>query len=331
MIKKSDISLLPRITFNLAIYNEEKRLPRCLNSIRKQNYPQKKIEIVLMDGGSTDKTKQIAKKYKAKLFYNEKRLPEPGFAKGYKIASGDYVVFMAADNVLYDNFWLKKIIQPFLDYPDNVFASFSKVVNDKKDNIWSQYLNEDTDPFNAFVYGNCSNPDKFSKEYKIKIKNKNYIIYDFNPDNYPLIALAQGTTIKKDLQRTDDTIYDDIAPLIDIIKRGKDIAYVKNTGIRHYSLKGFSDFCRKFNKRIYNSMKTGSYYTREQFNSTKRKLRKYLFLIFTLSLLPLLAETLYLLIKKRKKYLLLHPLACLTICYYIILNFIKVNIKKNNY
>jgi len=327
MVINQNKTALPKITFNLAVYNEEKRLTRCLKSIRDLNYPQEKIEILLLDGGSTDKTPQIAKEYNAEIIFNEKKLPEPGFAKGYQAADGDYIVFMAADNVLYDKNWLKKIIQPFLD-DKNVSASFSKVVNDEKDNIWSKYLNEDTDPFNAFLFGNSSHPDKFKNIYQCKYKNKNYVIYQYSVVDYPLIALAQGTTLKKGLFRNQNTIYDDITPLIDIIKQNKDIAYVTNTGIRHYSLSGFHDYCRKFNKRIYNSLKTESYFSREKHNSFHRKIKRYIFFVYTLFVFPVVFHSIYLLFKKKKIYMLLHPIACGIICYYIIVNFIKVKILK---
>jgi glycosyltransferase involved in cell wall biosynthesis len=324
----TDLNKLPTVTFNIATYNEEKRISKCLSSIKNQSYPKEKIEIIITDGGSTDKTREIVKKFGAKIYDNEKKLAEPGLVKGYKIAQGDYVVFMAADNILYDKNWLFKMIQPFIDYPKDIYASFSKVVNDPKDNSWSQYLNEDTDPFNAFVFGNASHPDKFLKIYKTDIKKENYIVYKYEKNNYPLIALAQGTILKKGLSREDKSEFDDILPLIEIISSGKKIAYVENTGIRHYSLKGFDDFCNKFDKRIYNSMKTQSYSLRERFTSLSRKIKKYLFIPYSLSIIFPFLDSVLCFFKKRKTYLFLHPLACTIITYYIFINLIKVKILK---
>jgi glycosyltransferase involved in cell wall biosynthesis len=153
IIAKSE---LPKITFGIATLNEEKRIKICLETIVAQIYPKEKIEIIIVDGGSTDKTIEIAEKFKAKIYFNKKRLAEPGLAEAYRKATGDYMVFMAADNIVFDKYWTRKIIQPFLDDPQHTFVSFPRVVNAPNDNVWNKYLNEDTDPFSAFIFNNAS-------------------------------------------------------------------------------------------------------------------------------------------------------------------------------
>jgi len=315
-----------KITFNIATLNEERRIEKCLQSIRNQSFPQKDIEIIIMDGGSTDQTLNLAKKYNVHVYNNERKLAEPGLSQGYKLAHGDYVVFMAADNILYDCHWLRKMTKPFFDDPNNIQASFCRIINDPNDNPWSQYLNEDTDPFNAFVFANASYAEKFSKIYPVESKKNGYIIYKYSIIDYPLIALAQGTILKKGLQRKEDEEYDDILPLINIIKSNKKIAYINSTGIRHYSLSGFSDFCRKFNKRIYNSMCTNSFFSREKYATSERKIRRYLFILYSLSLVLPVFDALINLWKKRKIHTFIHPLACLIITYYIFVNYFKTKI-----
>ena len=318
--------ILPKITFNIVALNEEKRIQACLKAIQLQNYPKSKIEIIVMDSGSTDRTTEIAKNYGAKIYDNMAKLPEPGLAEGYKKATGDYVVFMAVDNIIFDKNWTRKMVQPFLDYQEEVFSSFSRVINDPHDNIWSKYLNEDTDPFNVFVFGNCSHPEKFKKAYQVKRHKHNYIIYNYSAYNYPLIALAQCTVLKKGLSRTSQSRHDDILPLIEIIKGGKKIAYVTNTGIRHYSLNGFRDYCRKFSNRIYNSIKTSSYNSREQYQPFTRKIKSYLFIVYSFSFILPVIHSVFWAIQKRRMYLLIHPLACIAVSYYILYNFIKIKL-----
>ena len=48
--------------------NEEKNIENCLKSILQQSYPRDKIEIIVVDNNSTDKTKEIARKYADKIF-----------------------------------------------------------------------------------------------------------------------------------------------------------------------------------------------------------------------------------------------------------------------
>ena len=47
---------LPSITFNIATYNDLSRLKICLKYINKLDYPKSKIQINIIDGGSTDGT-----------------------------------------------------------------------------------------------------------------------------------------------------------------------------------------------------------------------------------------------------------------------------------
>jgi glycosyltransferase involved in cell wall biosynthesis len=86
-------------------FNEEKYLPRLLESIKKQSY--KDYEIIVADN-SKDKTKQIAKKYKCKVVKGGK----PGKARnnGAKIAKYD-LLFLDADDVLENKDFLKKFLK----------------------------------------------------------------------------------------------------------------------------------------------------------------------------------------------------------------------------
>jgi glycosyltransferase involved in cell wall biosynthesis len=63
----------PFVSFIIPTYNSEKYLPLCLESIKKQDYPQDRYETFVIDGGSTDGTLSIAKKYKVKICKSPKR------------------------------------------------------------------------------------------------------------------------------------------------------------------------------------------------------------------------------------------------------------------
>ncbi len=79
--------------------NEEENIEECLNSVNKQSY--KKIEIVVVDGGSNDNTVKIALKNGARVIH-ERPSRGPGNARniGAKAAHGDIVAFVDADNVM---------------------------------------------------------------------------------------------------------------------------------------------------------------------------------------------------------------------------------------
>jgi hypothetical protein len=311
------------ITFNIATLNDEKRLEKCLYYIKKLNYNHKKIKINVIDGGSKDKTLKIAKHYRCNIIHNKYVLAEPALYLGYKNSKTEYAVYMATDNILFDKNWLIKILKPF-EYNDQVKISFSRVSLDNDDNIWSNYLNEDTDPFNRFVYGNSSHPNKFIKCYEVLYRNKDFEIYDFkNKKNYPLIALAQCTVVKCNLVR--NNLYDDIQDIINYINKGYLIAYVKNTSIYHYSLSGFLDFYKKFERRIKISLKYNNFKNRDKYTSKARILKKYIFLLYSVSVIFPLWDSLVKYMRGKNSCSFIHPIACLTITFLIIKNIILKN------
>ena len=57
---------LPKISIIVPCRNEEKFISECLNSLLNQDYPKNKIEILVMNGMSTDSTSKILKKYQKK-------------------------------------------------------------------------------------------------------------------------------------------------------------------------------------------------------------------------------------------------------------------------
>ena len=93
--------------FNLSIilpvYNEEKRLPNCLDSLLDFYCEMTGVEIIISEDGSTDNTFKIAKKYAIqnsmiKVVHSEKRLGKGGgIINGLQEATGDLVMFMDAD------------------------------------------------------------------------------------------------------------------------------------------------------------------------------------------------------------------------------------------
>ena len=78
-------------------------MPRLLNSIKKQDYLD--YEIIVSDGGSSDRTPEIAKKMDC-TFVSDGAHRHPSWQrnKGASVAQGDLIIFLDSDTVLQENF-----------------------------------------------------------------------------------------------------------------------------------------------------------------------------------------------------------------------------------
>ncbi len=93
-------------------YNEEKYLPKTLESISRQSW--QNYELIIVDSESEDRTVEIAKSYGAKIVEAPRGNIGLCRKKGAEKASGDFIVSASADTV-YDKEWLEKLISPIID------------------------------------------------------------------------------------------------------------------------------------------------------------------------------------------------------------------------
>jgi glycosyltransferase involved in cell wall biosynthesis len=89
---------LPRVSFIMPTLNVEALLDNALSSITRQTYPRDRYEILLADAHSTDRTREIAKKYGAIVIDDDGKNMEEGKRLALQHATGEYIVFVDADN-----------------------------------------------------------------------------------------------------------------------------------------------------------------------------------------------------------------------------------------
>jgi len=98
LFKKSIISK-PLISVVTVVYNGEKSLEQTIQSVLEQTYDN--VEYIIVDGGSTDQTVEIIKKYEEQIDY---WISEPdngiydAMNKGASLCSGHYIAFLNADD-----------------------------------------------------------------------------------------------------------------------------------------------------------------------------------------------------------------------------------------
>jgi len=112
MVAATDISVI------VPTLNEEKYLPRCLKSLVDQT-SNESIEIIVVDGGSSDLTVQIAKKYADKVLFKPKAPVGAARNLGAKAATGEILAFIDADTIANPQ-WADSIIEAFRRRPSAV-------------------------------------------------------------------------------------------------------------------------------------------------------------------------------------------------------------------
>ena len=87
----------PYVTITIPTYNSGRTLSLCLDAVSQQTY--KRLEVLLIDSGSTDNTAAIAKKYSYQLIHVKGGLLMSRL-KGIQKAKGDYVLLLDSDQIL---------------------------------------------------------------------------------------------------------------------------------------------------------------------------------------------------------------------------------------
>ncbi|MCK4669686.1 MAG: glycosyltransferase [Nanoarchaeota archaeon] len=122
--KKIKLKKIPYVSILIPVWNEEKIVAKTVNSAIKLDYPRDKYEIIVVNDGSTDRTKEIVedlikknKKINIKLL-NKVRVKGKGKAApmnyGMKFVKGEYVVCFDADSSVAPP-TLKQLLAHFTD------------------------------------------------------------------------------------------------------------------------------------------------------------------------------------------------------------------------
>ena len=107
------MSILPRVSVIVPVYNAENTIEECINSLFGLNYPKEKIELIFINNASTDRTTNILNQYssKIKILHEEKKGAAAARNKGLLSAKGDFVAFTDSDGVV-DKDWIRNIVSP---------------------------------------------------------------------------------------------------------------------------------------------------------------------------------------------------------------------------
>lgn len=101
-----------KISIIIPAYNEEERLSLCLDSVFFLDYPNDDFEVILVDNGSSDRTRDIAETYKVKVLRDDFKNVSGLRNLGAKQANGAILAFLDADCIVLKR-WLQNASKYF--------------------------------------------------------------------------------------------------------------------------------------------------------------------------------------------------------------------------
>jgi len=119
------------VSIIVPVFNARETISDCLESIQSLDYPKEKLEIIVVDNGSNDRSDEIAQKFKVEmLFETSMKSSYAARNKGVREAKGEMLAFTDADCVVSPG-WLKHMVQHWTDSSIGCFAGEIKAFQPK--------------------------------------------------------------------------------------------------------------------------------------------------------------------------------------------------------
>ncbi|MBE9011491.1 glycosyltransferase [Pseudanabaenaceae cyanobacterium LEGE 13415] len=143
-----------KVSIITVTYNAAATIRDTIESVLSQDYPN--IEHIIIDGASKDNTAEIVRSYGDRIaqFVSEPdRGMYDGMNKGIKLATGDVIAILNADDFYIDSQVISTIVEPFKQHQvDSVFADLVYVKHDDPEKIVRYYSSANFHP-GKFAYG----------------------------------------------------------------------------------------------------------------------------------------------------------------------------------
>lgn len=328
----------PTISIIIITRNSEQKLPFALKAIRAQDYPRNKVEILAVDGGSTDKTIEILKKFSLPVKIIAGGYPDNQEARravGLKHAKGKLIAYIDTDNYMPDQSWLRKMVTPFLDNPEITGAYTLRYGYRKHDTLLNRYfaLLGSADPVDHYL----KKGERLSYAYNtwnrygtVLRTLPTYFIVRFEPIQFPTLG-ANGFLFKRSIlhkTRLDIAHFVHVDVAYDLALLGYGTYAIVNTAIIHDTATTFWNFIKKRIRYIlyYQLATRDRLYKVFDKNKPEDIWNLFLYIFFSLTFIQPLLFAAYGYTKKRDFAWFIHPIYCfiITIVYAISILFQQV-------
>ena len=173
----------PLVNIITVVYNGEKYLEHTIQSVIRQTYDN--IEYIIIDGGSTDGTVDVIKKYEDRIDYWVSEADKgvyDAMNKGVSAANGQWIYFLGSDDILFDS--IHKISNKLNNQYDAVYGD---VYMPKRHILYNGRFNK-----LKLLFGNICHQAIFYNK-KILIKNKFNLEYKIYADYALNISIYDKT------------------------------------------------------------------------------------------------------------------------------------------
>lgn len=117
---------LPTVSIVIPVYNRENLIKDCLSSLINLDYPKEKLEIIVVDNGSTDGSPEIVKRFRnsetnIKLLFTKRKGSASARRLAISHATGEIIAFTDSDCRV-DKEWVKELVKNFQDQKVGIVA-----------------------------------------------------------------------------------------------------------------------------------------------------------------------------------------------------------------
>lgn len=288
--------MYPSISIITLNYNAEPVIwKKVLDSIKMQDYPKEKIEHLVVDGGSTNNSLMLAKKYGCKVYSFPflKDNSEGRKGVGIQKAKNDIVAIIETDNILIGKDWFKKMVEPFVK-EKNIVGTYSMYNSFEPDmSALTKYcaligVNDPT----VYYLGKSEKLPRFQSVYDkgtVLKDTQAYSVVRFTTENLPTLGdnghMVKRSLIKKVNQDPQTFLHTDA--FYKLAKRGFGTYGVVKNSIIHYSGSSISNLYKRRtgykNQFFDDQRKTRLYYVFDIKKSSDRKKLAF-FILYSLTI-----------------------------------------------
>ncbi|MBI1839394.1 MAG: glycosyltransferase [Verrucomicrobia bacterium] len=294
----------PKVSFLIPTLNAAGILEACLLSIRKQDYPADRVEIVVADGGSSDDTRALATRHGALVLNNPRRGYDSGKCVAFAGSSGEFVIFVDADNeIVHPDFTRRAVVA--LQQNPQALGLESYYFGSPRMGSFCVYLSALLHISDPVAWMMSVNPVRIAESDGVER-------WTFPNGRLAFPMGANGFVFRRsDLAHlTADDLFEDCTVVLELAQKGKaEWLRIQGQGVHHYVVGGLGDFVRKRRRQTFHFLahRREKRVSWTQFGAT---VPGWLACVYCASVVGPLYHTLRGLLRTRRAGWLWHPIAC---------------------